>query len=233
HWLGQYHLNISHDYAKARKEFHQAGQLAKKEAIYPAAEADALKVLADEQQTSGPGEAKENYSLALGLYARAQELDPLGDYHPRIGSVYLAQHDYEKARNEFALATRPNKAAESWSSLGEAYNIERQYEQGIEAFKQATCREPHNWVYANSLGTAYANNRQFSGARPAFERASALEPTNPIPIAWLAIIDNEQGNPQACEELARAIELAEKPESGADIEMVDRWKQEQGYWGCR
>jgi cytochrome c-type biogenesis protein CcmH/NrfG len=82
----------------------------------------------------------------------------------------------------------PNKDAQTWALVGQAYFMSTDYKQATDAFEKATALEPRNSEYVHWLGKAWGRRAESSSmfmapayaskARQMFERAVMLDTSN-------------------------------------------------------
>ena len=170
-------------YDLALKEFQTAWGLAPSEPVYEQNIGDAAKALADQQTQKGdPAGAAGNYRYALASYGAAAEINPSGDYHVSIGSVYVAQKQYDLAEKEYQQATRGRDAA-----LGDLYFVQEKYDQSVQAYQRAICQSPGSASLHSSLGYVYyAGLQQVDKEISEYEIAARLAPASTSYHQYLA-----------------------------------------------
>ena len=132
----------------------------------------------------------ERLTLADTAMSRALALEPdLPEVHlAYAGHLYRCYRDYERAREQLAIAMRglPNDA----QAIGLGALIDRrqgQWEKAVQQFKEAITRDPQNSTFVEDLATTLWSLRQFRGADQMYDRLIALRPNEPVVKAEKAV----------------------------------------------
>lgn len=73
--------------------------------------------------------------------------------------------------------------ASVWEALGVMYNVSKDYDAAVDAFRKALESRPDDYQLLNKIGATLANNNQSSRALPEYEKALSLRPR--YARAWL------------------------------------------------
>lgn len=82
-----------------------------------------------------------------------------------------------------ALQFDPTDAADVLEALGVVYNVSREYEAAVDAFRRAIDLKPDDYQLWNKLGATLANSNKSDQALPAYHKALQLKPK--YARAWL------------------------------------------------
>ncbi len=130
--------------------------------------------------------------LTRGQLARAQEacgraldIDPQdADAHKLRGYVYLLEHRFERAADDFRAALRRQpRDDEDLAGYGQSLSGLGQYAAAVVQFRKALALSPQKAAYWNALCWARAGTgRQLDQALAACNRALTIEPGAPGPL---------------------------------------------------
>ena len=76
----------------------------------------------------------------------------------------------------------------------------REYDKALAAIDALEKKQPTSALVPNLRGAVYFSQRDLKEARANFEKALALQPDNASAARNLALIDMQEGNPQAARE---------------------------------
>ncbi|HTD15195.1 MAG TPA: TIR domain-containing protein [Chthoniobacterales bacterium] len=132
----------------------------------------------------------ERLTLADTAMSRALALEPdLPEVHLAYAEhLYRCYRDYERARDQLAIAMRglPNDA----QAIGLGALIDRrqgQWEKAVQEFKDAITRDPQNSAFVQNLASTLYGLRQFRAAEQMYDRLIELRPDEPIVKAEKAV----------------------------------------------
>ncbi|XP_077130330.1 cilia- and flagella-associated protein 70 isoform X4 [Ranitomeya variabilis] len=143
----QYHLMCAQVHL-LRKEFDAAHENLREAAQVDHQNPDVWALTGHVQYTSGrKGEARQSYEHALSL------VDDASDTHPvylRLGSIYLQEGEFEKAKTTYLLACRRSPTCLTWLGVGVAcYRLE-ELQEAEDALSEANALNNSNaevWGY--------------------------------------------------------------------------------------
>lgn len=131
-------------------------------------------------------------------------------WHNNQGVVYMDQHHYVRAREEFQRAIALDPAhANSHANLGIAYYSLGKYDSAGTALRTALKLDPEHLHGHYTLGLIYsAQGKQYEFALQAFEQVAQADPDDPLVHYYLGQVKAKLGrDEEAIEELRRAIRL--------------------------
>jgi tetratricopeptide (TPR) repeat protein len=120
------------------------------------------------------------YEKALGLFAKAIDLDPaMTEAYNNLGLTYTEINEEEKATEAFkkAISLSPELAA-AYNNLGYVFYRLGSYKEAIEMYNEAIGRSNDSSSAYTNLGNAYYKLEKIEDAIDAWKKALALDPAN-------------------------------------------------------
>ena len=165
------------------------------------------------------------YSIAIEKYKAALDSAEDFSYHYQLGLCYRSSKQYGNAiaAMEASIRLKPNFGG-SHNVLGELYLLRRDYDRGIESFKQALKYEPHLKTALDGVSEAYARKGQqlldegkLSAAGALMEEALQRRSDNAAVYLVAARIYNKLERPEKSIEAANeAMKLKKENSKGAE-----------------
>jgi predicted O-linked N-acetylglucosamine transferase (SPINDLY family) len=194
----------------AALQHHQAGDLAKAQALYREAlainpyEPRALQLLGVSMSQAG------DHAAAIELITRAIALAPgQGDFHINLGLVLTSAQKLDEAIADYraALAMYPFYS-EAHQNLGIALRLRGRPAESAAAHRQALKLQPNHPAALNSLGLALMQQGQVEDAIASYRQALAPQPQNPEALNNLGYALMARGqDEEAYKVLRQAIDL--------------------------
>ena len=116
---------------------------------------------------------------ALAAYRAAVRLEPRdAAARGRLGSVllHLGQPEQAELQLRKALTQAPPQAAEAWSNLGWAIELQGRCDEAAECYRQANALLPDLAEHLGNLGSKLLGQQRFEEAIRYYQRALALKP---------------------------------------------------------
>lgn len=160
------------------------------------------------------------YGIALADAGRTSQAIPIFEQFPdnagaceKLGQLYLAAKQPEKAVPAFESAVRLSPSAANRLALATAYLRTNQEDKAAPLLKEALTGTPNDWELQMTVGRIYRDRKQFMEAARYFLDAAKLKPAQPDAWSELAgVLTMAQQYPQALGALDKLRELhAEKP----------------------
>jgi tetratricopeptide (TPR) repeat protein len=155
-------------------------------------------------------DATKQWSEANSKMLAAVAADPQNaDLHDQCGSLYLQQHDWTKAQQQFAEAIRlkPDFAT-AHLHLGLALRAAGQMGAGAE-FQKAYDLAPQNPAFIAEVASALIATGQSEQAIPILQRALEMSPKSPALMYQLGLAYQDNGKAQDAIPLFRKVVTAE------------------------
>lgn len=130
----------------------------------------------------------EYWKKAEYYYLKSMEVSPdKENAHYNLGLVYTYQAtpDYPKAIERFkrAVTIRPNYVS-AWGLLGYAYEMSKQYDEALEAYKTSSSYTPKDWVYYG-MAYVYSYKNDWANVVASLEKCLELNPDHTGASNWL------------------------------------------------
>jgi len=110
--------------------------------------------------------------------------------HNNLGDVYARQGNFQKAIEEFTLATQINpNYADAWHNLANTYQQVGQIDLALENYQKALSINPQLWQSYQNMAAIYFNAGQFDAALENIKKAAELNPTDETLKQNLQIIE--------------------------------------------
>jgi tetratricopeptide (TPR) repeat protein len=161
-------------------------------------------------------EAARQYDRAAQAFQEASRRDPRDERpHNELGSLYLAQHKYDQAIQEYEDTLRLGTPEDYQVQfrLGVAYRLNGNRAKADQNLEAALGKNPHNAEAQLILAELYAEQKLYPDAITHYKQALSLEANSPVAhnnLAWLYATceDPKYRDPKAALEHAqRAVEL--------------------------
>jgi putative PEP-CTERM system TPR-repeat lipoprotein len=159
--------------------------------------------------------ASGNAAGAARSYERANQIDK-GNLQSqlRLAQVRFAAGDTDRAFSDLESLSAESDAKQHQADLAlfSEHLRRRQFDQAFAVVDRLEKKQPKSALPANLRGVAYLAKRDLKNARASFEKALALEPTLHSAAYNLAVIDMQEGKPQAARARYEEI-LAKDPKN--------------------
>jgi len=161
-------------------------------------------------------EAAHQFDRALQLFEDASRRDPLDERpHDQLGTLYLAQRNYDQAIREFEEAVRlgiPDDP-ESHLRLGLAYRLKGDLAKAQQNFEAALGKDPQTADAQMLLADLYAEQKLYADAIAHYQQALQFEANLAVAhnnLAWLYATSEDpkyRDSQAALDHAQRAVEL--------------------------
>jgi serine/threonine protein kinase/tetratricopeptide (TPR) repeat protein len=145
-----------------------------------------------------------DYKKALQAFQQVTVLEPdVNNGFENAGSVLVQEGRYSEAIPYLQKALQIEGDFASYTNIGIAYTLTKQYSEACQALEKAVALNPNDTVTAVSLGDAYRGSGQADKARAAYEKAISVgfkelqtNPQDATVMAEIALAYAKLGNAQ-------------------------------------
>ena len=131
--------------------------------------------------------ARSNHWAALSCFMRAAMLNPKDwTILTSLAQVYIELKAPEMAAYMLEQSLALNQDGQSYQTLGQVYEKQKEYEKAAIAFEEALKRDPDQYHTLLAVGRVYVHMGRLNEAADVFSKAHGLKPTDISPVSNLA-----------------------------------------------
>ena len=152
--------------------------------------------------------AKDELDFALRTWTPGDTKEEKADVYSMLGSIYMAEKDYEKALENFQQVVKLNvKQGHPHFRIGLIYAVQGKNQQAITELKTANQDEPNFFMSQFTLADLYRKTHQATLSIPCYIKATTLNPKSDAAHAGLGDSYRQLGK---YESAIKSLELAVK-----------------------